>query len=305
MDSPQGNRRLVQCPRIFLCGLRGGSGKTVLTLGLIGALRRRQWSVAPFKKGPDYIDPQWITLAAGRPCRNLDSFLMNRECIMESFVTHGTSCDLSVIEGNRGLYDGMDADGTYSSAELAIQLNAPIVLVVDCAKITRTAAALVLGCKALNPSAPIAGVILNRIAGERQAAVIRAAIEKETGVPVLGSLRRMDDFVFPERHLGLHPPAESPSHDVVKHLTDHVEEGVDIDAVYRLAAASSPLRVEWEKDGRADSPFEADITIGVIRDEAFHFYYPENLEALEERGRASLKLTPSGIVSCHRLTRST
>ncbi len=285
MERPLAEKQSVQCPRIVLCGLRGGSGKTIVTLGLIGAFRKRGLNVSPFKKGPDYIDPQWIALSAGRPCRNLDSFLMSRERIQETFACYGKDGDLAVIEGNRGLYDGMDEDGTYSTAELAVQLGAPVILVVDCTKTTRTVAAMVLGCKVLNPDVPIRGVILNRIAGERQESVIRSAVERETQLPVLGAVHRLKSFSFPERHLGLYPPTERQSpEELVDFLTERIEASLDLDTIFEIAASAPSLTVPPEREETGSRDDRKEIRIGVIRDNAFHFYYPENLEALEAKG---------------------
>ena len=139
----------MQIPRILIAGLRGGSGKTIVSLGLTAAWRKQGLKVAPFKKGPDYIDAAWLSSAAGRPCRNLDAFLMARETVVGSFARAADGADVAVIEGNRGLYDGMDAQGSYSSAELAKLLGSPVVLAVDCTKTTRTVAAQVLGCQRL------------------------------------------------------------------------------------------------------------------------------------------------------------
>ena len=273
------------CPRVILSGLRGGSGKTVLTLGLIGALRRRGVTVAPFKKGPDYIDPQWLSEAAERPCRNLDAFLMQPAHILRSLALHGSDADIAVMEGNRGLFDGMDDAGTYSTAELAKGLQTPVLLAVDCTKTTRTAAAMVLGCKTLDPDLNIGGVILNQVARSRQEHVIRSAIESETGVPVLGALPRLADFSFTERHLGLYPPPEHPApSEILDFLARHVETCVDIDAVLSLARSAPPLVGACASPGERAGPGPETVRIGVVRDEAFHFYYPENLEALEQRG---------------------
>jgi len=165
-------------PRLVVAGLSGDGGKTLVTLGVAAALRVRGIEVAPFKKGPDYIDAAWLGAAAGRPGRNLDTFLQGPEA-MASILAHGASAGLALVEGNRGLFDGLDAAGTHSTAELAKTLGAPIVLVVDVTKTTRTVAAMVLGCRALDPDVPLAGVVLNRVATARQERIIREALELE------------------------------------------------------------------------------------------------------------------------------
>ncbi len=199
----------VSVPRLLVAGLRGGGGKTLISLGLAASCRTRGMVVAPFKKGPDYIDAAWLTRAAGRPCRNLDLFLFSPSVAIQSFLEATRDADMALIEGNRGLFDGMDPEGSYSSAELAKLLKAPVLLAVDVTKTTRTAAAQVLGCQTLDPEVPLAGVVLNRVAGARHESVLRQSIEGICGIPVLGAIPRLPEDLFPERHLGLVPPQET------------------------------------------------------------------------------------------------
>ena len=229
-------------PRLMLCGLRGSTGKTLVTLGLISAWEGRGISVAPFKKGPDYIDPAWHTRAGKRPCRNLDTFLMSEEQIRRSIGEHGRTADVILIEANHGLFDGVGAEATASSAELAKLVQAPVVLVVDCTKTTRTVAAMVLGCQHMDPELRLAGVILNRVATQRQERAIRAALEEVCRLPVLGSIPRLPHLEFPERHLGLLTPAEHPTvSEPIRIAREAVEEHVDLEAIRRLAASAPPL----------------------------------------------------------------
>jgi cobyrinic acid a,c-diamide synthase len=281
-----------KCPRIVLSGLSGGSGKTVATLGLIETWRRRGFVVAPFKKGPDYIDVAWHALSAGRSSHNLDTFLMEPDDILWSLNEHSRSADIAVIEGNRGLYDGMDAEGTHSTAELAKLLKAPVVVVINCSKATRTIAALALGCKMMDDELNFGGIILNQVANIRQEMVIRAAVEKEAGVPVLGAIPRMKDLPFSERHLGLLPPQEhSRTSEVLEHLVEAVRDNIDIDAIWKLAASSPALSgIPIDRDDAAALPGDAP-RIGVLRDSAFTFYYPENLEALERQGARLVEIS--------------
>jgi cobyrinic acid a,c-diamide synthase len=190
-------------PRLVVAGLSGDSGKTLVSLGIASALRKRGVDVAPFKKGPDYIDAAWLGAATGRPGRNLDTFLQGPEALGAILARGG--CDeskgLALVEGNRGLFDGSDAAGTHSTAELAKRLGAPVVLVVDATKSTRTVAALVLGCRALDPDVPLAGVVLNRVATPRQERVIREALEQAGGPPVLGAVPRIGEDPLPGRQV--------------------------------------------------------------------------------------------------------
>ncbi|MGD8727923.1 MAG: cobyrinate a,c-diamide synthase [Gemmatimonadales bacterium] len=290
----------MSVPRIVVAGLRGGSGKTLVSLGLVGAWRRKQMIVAPFKKGPDYIDAAWLSQAAGRPCRNLDLYLMSPDAAHRSFVGAVEQADVAVIEGNRGLFDGMDAHGTYSTAELAKILAAPVVLIVDCTKATRTTAALVLGCLRMDPEVPIRGVILNQTGGPRHRAIVQESIEQICDVPVLGAIPRLPmGKVFPERHLGLVPPQEHEEMSApVAAAAQAIEEHVDLDAVWEMARGApgvpGPQRVLTEAAVAAPArrPNVEHPRIGVFRDAAFQFYYPENLEALEDAGAVVTEVSP-------------
>jgi cobyrinic acid a,c-diamide synthase len=277
-------------PRIVITALKGGAGKTIASLGLVRAWRNHGQSIVPFKKGPDYIDAAWLGLAAGRPCYNLDPFLMSRQVIRKSFTCRAKGAEISIIEGNRGLFDGVDEAGTCSTGELAKWLDAPVVLVLDCTKMTRTAAALVLGCQTLDPEVRLEGVILNHVARSRHETIVRRAIESYTGLPVLGALPRMKKDPLPMRHLGVTPCQEHPqANEALETLGQIIREHIDIHAVGEIASRAGG----WEFGvgdvsqspayGKEPLP-SGRLRIGVIRDEAFQFYYPENLEALETAG---------------------
>lgn len=272
------------CPRVMIAGLRGSTGKTLVALGLISAWGARGVSVAPFKKGPDYIDAAWHSRAGSRPCRNLDGYLMSEEQIRRSLGEHGRTADLTLIEGNHGLFDGVGAEPAASSAELAKLLGSPVVLLVDCTKTTRTAAAMVLGCQHMDSELRLAGVILNRVATARQERAVRTAVQEVCGLPLLGSIPRLSDLTFPERHLGLLTPAEHPA--VAGPITiarQAVEAHVDLDRIRALAESAPPLT--WTRDAEREIPTGVrGVRVGVVRDSAFTFYYPENLEALEGEG---------------------
>lgn len=279
------------CPRLLLSALRGGAGKTTLTLGLLAAWRAQGRRIIPFKKGPDYIDPAWHALAAGCPSHNLDPFLMEGNLILALVGRHASDADALLIEGNRGLYDGLDAQGTYSTAELAKFLATPVVLVVDCSMTTRTAAALVLGCQRFDPQVPIAGVILNQVARPRHEAILRDTIEHYCGVPVLGALPRLKCAIFPERHMGLVPPQEhQTAQRAVSKAKDLAERYLDLEGLWRLACNAPPLPQPRPLPADAPRPGEA-VTIGIIRDSAFQFYYTENLEALEQEGATIVEVS--------------
>ena len=208
-------------PEIVLITGMSGSGKSVAAVALLAALRQDGYAVSPFKKGPDYIDAGWMARAAGRPCYNLDPFLMSPQQILATFREHLAGSDLALIEGNRGLYDGVNATGSYSTAELAILLNLPVLLVVNCAKTTRTVAALVLGCRHFDPRVRIAGVILNQIATPRHERIIRESLAQTTDLPVLGIIPRLKTDIFPMRHLGVtYKTAWRLKHKVMQAMTE-------------------------------------------------------------------------------------
>ena len=278
-------------PRVVIAALRGGSGKTTLAIGLIAAWRERVGQVVPFKKGPDYIDAGWLALAAGQPCYNLDPFMMNEEQILQSFCERTRLAEGAVIEGNRGLYDGMDAAGTCSTAALAKVLQAPVLLVVDATKITRTAAAAVLGCQHFDPEVQIRGVILNRVAGARHEEMLRTTIEQYCGIPVVGAVPKVKEDAFPERHMGLVTALEHPeARDAVLSRIRVVERYIDVDRVVAVARQAPALIWEGGLQPRRMTKAYRQPVIGVIKDSAFQFYYPENLEALEARGARVLEV---------------
>lgn len=273
----------------MVAGLAGGSGKSVVSVGLTAALAAKGRSVVPFKKGPDYIDAGWLQLASGRKCYNLDPYLVAEDVIKESFYNRLEGAEIALLEGNRGLYDGVNAAGGYSTAELAISLKMPILLVVNCTKTTRTVAAMVLGCMKLDERVDIRGVVLNQIATERQRRIVTEAVERYTGVPVLGVIPRMGRDIFPMRHLGMVPYQEySDSGGALSFLIDTVTENLDLDRIEEIMEPIKTIDANSPRDSQdiaaANSVASNPVRIGVLQDAAFQFYYSENLEALEEAG---------------------
>ncbi len=282
-------------PGVVVAGLRGGSGKTIISLGIAAAWKRKQIAVSPFKKGPDYIDAGWLSLAAGRPCYNLDTFLCIPQVVRDSYFSHSRSSDIALVEGNRGLYDGIDTDGSTSTAELAKLLNLPVLLVLDCTKSTRTMAALVMGCQQFDPEIRIIGVILNQVAGSRHRKKVTSNIRQFCGIPVFGAIPKLQSEDFPERHMGLVTSAEHGSSiqalDAVRNMA---QAHVNLDDLYQAvikdcrdsaslkkASTGGPRSVISAPVSRSSDP---KVVVGVIRDSAFQFYYPDNLEALENAG---------------------
>ncbi len=278
-------------PRLVIGGLAGDTGKSLVTLGLGRSLVRRGWRVAMFKNGPDFIDAAWLGEAGRGPGRNLDTYLMSPAAVAGSLERASRSADIALVEGKRGMFDGADVKGSHSTAELAKLVGAPIVLVVKATKVTRTIAAFVLGCKALDEDLPLAGVILNRVGTGRQESLIRRVLAVETGVPVLGALPPLEGQPLPTRHLGLVCAAEHPQREAaLEALADAVDRHVDVESICAVASraralpgalAAEPELVEGPR-----------VRIGVLRDAAFSFYYPENLEALRAVGAELVEVSP-------------
>lgn len=278
-------------PRVMIGGLAGDTGKSLVSLGLCVALRRRGFRVAPFKKGPDFIDAAWLGEAAGTAGRNLDTFLMPAEAILSSLRKAALCADVAILEGNRGLFDGMDAAGSHSSATLARLTGTPVVLVVDATKATRTIAALILGCRTLDPSLRLSGVILNRVGTARQEAIIRESVGVETGIPVLGAIPRLAIGHLPSRHLGLVTPAEHPDvAGTLEALGEAVARHVDVDALLDAARMADDLGPAG--DTGVPKARKVRARVGVLKDRAFSFYYPENFSALEDAGAVLTFISP-------------
>ncbi len=306
--------------RLLISAAHKSSGKTTLSIGLCAALRQRGLAVQAFKKGPDFIDPMWLSLATGRDCHNLDFFLMGREEILRTFSSRSRGADISLIEANKGLYDGLSLDGSNSNAALATLLKTPVVLVIDARGMTRGIAPLILGYQAFDKNIRIAGVILNQLGGSRHEAKLRAVIEHYTDTPVLGAVHHDDRLTIVERHLGLMPSNEATeARAKIDAIASVVAGSVDLDRLLAIASEVPALVIPAAPDrtlahvlagahenhvrpfdgadvhrtsatapshpasGRGDSEVNP-IKIGIARDAAFAFYYPGDLEALRDAG---------------------
>ena len=278
---------------LLISAAHKSSGKTTVSVGLAAAFAARGMRVQPFKKGPDYIDPMWLASASGRPCYNLDFNTQTDAEIRSLFSRIARRADLSLIEGNKGLYDGVDSEGRDSSAALAKLVDAPVVLVIDASGITRGIAPLVLGYRMFDRDVAIRGVILNRVASPRQEEKLRQALDRYTDVPVIGAVARDPALVVQERHLGLTTPDEMAAVDeTIDRLRRAVEQGVDLDRALELSrnaaatrmATAEPTGSPVPDDGRGTPGVKRDVRIAVARDAAFGFYYPDDLEALEQAG---------------------
>ena len=268
--------------RLLISAAHKSSGKTTVCIGLCAALRARGAVVQPFKKGPDYIDPLWLGLAAGRPCYNLDPYLSGAEEIRAEFARRMHGASLGLVEGNKGLYDGLDLDGSNSNAALAALIGAPVVLVIDARGMTRGIAPLILGYQAFDANIRIAGVILNQLGGARHEAKLRAVIRHYTGVPVLGAVQHDERMAIVERHLGLVPSNETDSaRACVDEIAARIAAQVDLDEVLAVARQAGPLGTAEPISNARCGP---SVRVGIARDAAFGFYYPGDLEALRAAG---------------------
>ena len=279
-------------PAIVIAGVRSGVGKTTIATGIMGALVRRGLRVQPFKAGPDYIDPSYHQLACGVPSRNLDTWLLPHPTVCELFQRASARGDISVIEGVMGVFDGhssLTEEG--STAQLAKLLDVPVILVADAAKVARSVAAEVLGYQQFDPDLRIAGVILNGVGGPRHMEFCQPQIEATTGLPVIGYLPRREEFLQPERHLGLIPTVEGT---VVQEWYDaviqQIEETIDLDRVLQIAATASSLQVSPQVFPEQIQPKRAKIAIA--RDKAFSFYYQDSLDLLEAWGADLVPFSP-------------
>ena len=258
------------------------SGKTTISIGLCAALAGRGLAVQPFKKGPDYIDPMWLGTAAGRPCRHLDYNTMAEDEIVAAFGRYSAAADIGIIEGNKGLYDGLDLEGSNSNAALSLLIGAPVVLVLDVRGMTRGVAPLIQGYRAFDPRVNIAGVILNKVGGGRHESKLRRSVEHFTDIPVLGAVQRRAELEIAERHLGLVPSNEAVEAKAkIAEIRDAVAAQVDLDRLLEAARQAAPVTAPDEPRPAQPRP---DVRIAVARDSAFGFYYASDLEALEAAG---------------------
>ncbi len=265
----------------LLSAANKSSGKTVLSIGISAALRQRGMKVQTFKKGPDYIDPMWLAKATHRKCYNLDFWTQSANEIKSTLCTNSQDADISIIEGNKGLHDGLAADGSNSNAALAKLIQAPVVLVLDTRGTIRGVAPLLLGYQQFDPAVNIAGVILNFVGGERHAAKLRTVIERYTDIPILGMVQRSAELELVERYLGLMPSNEDNYAETkVCRIANIIAEQVDLDELISIANSTSPIQVNTNQE----TAKRYDLKIAYAKDEAFGFYYADDLDAFQNHG---------------------
>ena len=290
-----------EIPRLVIAAVSSGSGKTTVVTGLLSALRNQGIKVQSYKIGPDYIDPGYHRLASGRAAHNIDTWLMSKETMVNTFIDTAQNVDLAVIEGVMGLYDG-GRGGISSTAEIAALLHAPVVLVIDCKSMGASAAAIALGFREYAKNVHIAGVILNRLGSDNHQKMIEEAMAG-IGMPVLGAVRRDDHLAMPERHLGLLPVEENQERQVVDAMGEAMKKQINLPALLQIGHNALPMqKIASQAEGYLQKvivgrkrSFPDDfgkIKIGLARDEAFSFYYPESLAVLERLGAQIVEFSP-------------
>ena len=291
-----------QRSRFVLAGTNSGVGKTTFTLGLMAALQKRGLRVQGYKAGPDYIDPSYHTAVTGRVSRNLDTWMLTKDAVLEVYMRSSAEADVSVIEGVMGFYDGKDPrSNAGSTAELSTVLRAPTILIVNVGKMARSAAAIVKGFQCFDDSVQIAGVLVNHVGSVGHFQLVQTAITQECSIPVLGYLPKREDLRIPDRHLGLIPAIERGElQSLFDELANAVEETVNVDELLAIAAkapdlpAREPVLFRMQEEMRTGIRYENErrVKIAIARDAAFNFYYPENLELLEYYGAELLYFSP-------------
>jgi cobyrinic acid a,c-diamide synthase len=288
----------VQVPRLVIAGTTSGVGKTTIATGLMATLTAQGYRVAPFKVGPDYIDPSYHHAATGQPSRNLDTWMVSPPTVAYLFVRAAAQADIAIIEGVMGLYDGFSGQSEAgSTAEVAKLLDAPVVLVMDVASLARSAGAMALGYRDFDPDLRLAGIVLNNVGSDKHALWVREAIES-VGVPVLGCLHRDGALHLPHRHLGLIPTAErgtassdSELGQALRVIRERIKAGIDLDCLIGLARFAPPLEADDPGLFPTETP-SVSVRIAVAHDEAFSFYYEDNLDLLRAHGAELAAFSP-------------
>jgi cobyrinic acid a,c-diamide synthase len=281
----------MKIPRIMISAPSSGSGKSMVATGLMAAFSQ-SLKVRGFKVGPDFIDPMYHAAATGVPSINLDSWMLSSESNLSNFILASEGMDLAIIEGVMGLFDGRDSDPFCgSSAELARLTQTPVILVLDSSKLSGTAAAIVSGLSNFDPRVKIAGIICNRVGSKRHATILRKAIEKHAGMPVFGCLPKLPELEIPSRHLGLFPVHERPEQSklFIAQACEIVQTHLDLQKILELAKEAPELYHPAPPIVRKETQ---PVRIGIARDEAFCFYYEDNLKALQNEGGILVPFSP-------------
>jgi len=283
----------VRTPRLVIAGTSSSVGKTILTAGLIAAFKARGLTVQSFKVGPDFIDPAYLAHVSGRPCRNLDSWMLGEGALRQVLAQGALGADLALIEGMMGLFDGRGGSTDGSTADVARIIKAPVVLVIDVGNMAESAAAIALGFKTYSESPKIAGILLNNVGSDGHRRSVEDAIWGTAKLPVLGALRNMPQLDIPERQLGLLPVTENREWErTIGLLSETIARDVDLDLLLRIANKAELVPLVPKKVFQGKPADGERVRLAVAYDEAFNFYYPENLELLEEHGAQVVPFSP-------------
>ena len=278
---------------LYLSAAHKSSGKTTITIGLCGAFAARGHSVSAFKKGPDYIDPMWLSRASVSPCHTLDFYTMAEEEIIELYRSKQAGSDLTLIEGNKGLFDGLSLDGSDSNAAMAKLLEVPVLLVIDTHGITRGVAPLLIGYQQFDPQVEIAGVILNQTAGSRHEQKLRQVVEYYTDLPILGVVGKDPAVEIVERHLGLVPSNEADRvQQKIDQIRTRIESQVDLERLRSLCKTETGQDSFSKEPSSVPTDLSRPLRIAIARDEAFGFYYEADLEAFAQAGAELVPFSP-------------
>lgn len=277
-------------PRFVLAGSQSGVGKTTISTGIMAALLKRKFDIQPFKVGPDYIDPAFHTFITGHKSRNLDSWMLDKDVIVELFLRNSMGKDIAVIEGVMGLYDGCGSDkDNGSTAHIAKLLKAPVILIINGKGMSNSAAAQVMGYKLYDPEVDIRGVIINQVSGEKHYRILKESIERDTGIECLGYLVPNPEIKLESRHLGLIPAMEVENlKEKLEAISTIVEASIDLDRLVAIAEGAVDINIEFS----IETSVNRDINIGVALDKAFHFYYEDNLDLMRKLGANIIFFSP-------------
>ncbi len=266
----------------------------MLSMGLARTAVRRAVDVQTFKKGPDFIDPLWLKAASLKPCYNLDPYLQSHQELQQTFTAR--TGDAVFVEGTMGLHDGLAVDGSDSNAAIATQLGLPVLLIIDCGGMHRTIASLINGVVQFDPELTFSGVILNRIRSDRHAGKIQRAISEYCDLSVLGAIPECAKLQLDERELGLVPAPDYPlANDYIDVVADTLAESCNLDAIFKnnaIRGTNNPLKNVVESAAEAVAVPNCPLTIGIAQDEAFHFYYEDDLDTLRARGIQLVPFSP-------------
>ncbi len=270
-------------PRIYIAAIKKSSGKTTITIGLNRIFKEMKLTVQPFKKGPDFIDPIWHTQAAKRPCRNLDFFFLKKEELLKYFTEKSKGSDIVVIEGNHGLFDDIKPEGGTDNASLAKLTKTPVILVLDVKEMGRSVVPIIIGCQEFDKDLKISGIILNKVQNERQKNKIVAAIKKYTKLPVVGAIPEYEGIGITQRHLGLSATMKQPEREAtISNIAAYIKKFLKIKEILKIAQSSEAL--PNSENQKPEKKRKYPVKIAIAFDEAFNFYYPDNLEQLESMG---------------------